>query len=111
MNPEFAIESVGYVSAIILNTSAIPQIIKTYKSRSAKDLSWGFFGALLTGLTLNVVYGALIDHPAIYIGSTVSLGLYGSIAVMKYRFTPKNDTSSAQQDRAPILLTSLSTVA
>jgi MtN3 and saliva related transmembrane protein len=108
MTTSFAIESVGYLSAIILNTSAVPQIIKTYKTKSANDLSWGFFGALISGLALNVTYGALIRHPAIYLGSTVSLGLYGSIAAMKYRYTPKNDVTITEQDRAPILLNPLS---
>lgn len=98
----YAIESIGYISAIILNTSAIPQIIKTYKTRSANDLSWGFFAALLTGLSLNVTYGALIGHPAIYVGSSISLALYGSIAGMKYTFAPKNDSSNAQQDSLPL---------
>ncbi len=99
---DYAIESIGYASAIILNTSAIPQIIKTYKTRSANDLSWGFFASLLTGLALNMTYGALIGHPAIYVGSSISLTLYGSIACMKYRFAPKNDSSTTQQDSLPL---------
>lgn len=100
---EVAIESIGYVSAAILNTSAIPQIIKTYRTRTAKDLSWGFFGALLTGLALNMTYGALIDHAAIYIGSGISLGLYGSVAYMKYYFEKNDRPTPSENVRAPIV--------
>lgn len=100
---DIAIESIGYISAAILNTSAIPQIIKTYRIRTAKDLSWGFFGALLSGLALNMSYGALIGHPAIYVGSGISLGLYGSIAYMKYYFEKNDALPSSENMRASIV--------
>lgn len=93
MDPH-AIEAVGYIGAAILNTSAVPQIYKCYKTKSAKDFSWGFFATLLTGMTLNFTYGLLLEHPAIYTGSGVSFVLYGTIAGMKYVYEhhPQSDT-------------------
>lgn len=85
MNPH-AIETLGYLSAAVLNTSAIPQLIKSYKTKSAKDFSWVFFGTLGSGFLLNITYGILIGHPAIYCGSSLSMLLYGSLACMKYQY-------------------------
>lgn len=92
MDPH-AIETLGYMGAAIINVSALPQIYKCYVTRSAKDFSWGFFSTLGVGMMLNFAYGIMIEHPAIYCGSSVSFVLYGSIAGMKYWFErPVHDT-------------------
>lgn len=95
MNPH-AIEAIGYVGAAILNTSAVPQIYKCYRTRSARDFSWAFFGSLLVGMTLNFTYGFLLHHPAIYTGSGISLMLYGTIAGMKYVYESADGKSPGQ---------------
>lgn len=85
MNPH-AIEVFGFVGSAVINASAIPQIFKSYRTKSAKDFSWLFFASLFSGMILNLTYGVLIHHPAIYIGSSASLILYGSIAGLKYYY-------------------------
>lgn len=108
MNPH-AIESIGYIGAIILNTSALPQIYKTYQTKTAKDLSWGFFGTLGVGFMFNITYGALIGHPAIYCGSSVSMLLYGTLAGMKYIYEKPTRDVLTEKDDAPLCVLPLST--
>lgn len=100
MDPH-ATETLGYIGAAILNTSAIPQIYKCYKTKSAKDLSWGFFATLGSGMIINFAYGILIDHPAIYCGSSISFVLYGTIAGMKYYFEHVENSASNESSPFP----------
>lgn len=46
-------QSIGWLGAFLFATCAVPQVIKTWKSKKAEDLSWlfllfWFFGEILT---------------------------------------------------------------
>ncbi|MEK6832560.1 MAG: PQ-loop repeat-containing protein [Nanoarchaeota archaeon] len=43
-------EILGWAGSLILALSAIPQCLKTYKTKSAKDLSWLFLQMWLIGV-------------------------------------------------------------
>jgi MtN3 and saliva related transmembrane protein len=53
------IEILGYISATITTIAFLPQIIKTLKTKSAKDVSMGMFVLFTVGVFLWVVYGFL----------------------------------------------------
>lgn len=106
MDPH-AIEVFGYIGAAILNTSAVPQIYKCYKTKSAKDFSWAFFGSLLLGMTFNFTYGVMLHHPAIYTGSGVSMILYGTIAGMKYVYESKPVACDNESENSKMLALSV----
>jgi len=46
----------GWIGALILAISGIPQVIHTWKRKSAKDLSWIFLGAWLIGCIFVLTY-------------------------------------------------------
>lgn len=85
MHPH-AIEALGFISGIILNSSAIPQIYKCYQTKSTRDLSWITFGVFFTGMSFNMIYGIMIHHPAVYIGATGAIIINGTLACMKYYY-------------------------
>ncbi|MCH8487942.1 MAG: hypothetical protein LAT75_13845, partial [Candidatus Cyclonatronum sp.] len=47
---------VGLLAATCTTISFLPQVIKTWKSKSAKDLSLGMFSIFATGVFLWLVY-------------------------------------------------------
>lgn len=78
---------IGPVASVVTVTSFIPQVIKAWKSRSAKDLSYGMVGLLLLSGGLWAAYGVIIsDTPVILTNIAVAaLNLAILTAKIKYR--------------------------
>ena len=58
----------GTISAIVF----LPQVIKTYRSKSAKDISVWMFSFATISVILWLIYGILINNgPVIYTNSCV----------------------------------------
>lgn len=51
------IEIVGYIAGFLVAVSLYPQVIKTWRTRSARDISIVWTVILMSGLSLWVVYG------------------------------------------------------
>lgn len=67
-----SVEWVGTLGALSSCSAILPQIYKSYKSGSTKDLSWSMFAMFYVGVILNTVFGFLIGHPAIYVAGIYS---------------------------------------
>ena len=55
------IQIVGLVAGIITSSAMLPQVIKIFKEKKAKDISLIMIIVLLIGLSLWVTYGFLRD--------------------------------------------------
>jgi MtN3 and saliva related transmembrane protein len=78
----------------ILGTSAgslttiafVPQVIKTWKSKSGGDISYGMFLLFSLGVVLWLCYGVAISAPPVIISNAVTLCLAVLILVLKFRY-------------------------
>jgi MtN3 and saliva related transmembrane protein len=61
-------------------------VIKTYKTRSAGDLSLPMFLLFTLGVFLWTVYGICLMKPAIIIANGLTLALAGTLLYAKFRF-------------------------
>ena len=84
----------GYFAGFLTTISFLPQVVKTWKSRSASDLSLGMFSVFSLGVTFWLVYGFLIREPPIIFWNTITLFLVLTILVMKNYIM--NDKSKIQ---------------
>ncbi len=50
---------IGLAAGICTTIAFLPQAVKTWKSKSAKDLSLGMYSILCTGILLWLIYGFL----------------------------------------------------
>jgi len=66
------IEVVGLAGVIIISCSGIPQLYKTIKTRSVKDLSSTFFLMLLVGIILLSIYSLSIGDIVYCVGNSIS---------------------------------------
>ena len=67
-------EIIGYVAGVIIIASWIPQIIKSFKTRSVNDLSILMIVLILTGTILWIIYGLLVkDIPIIAVNAVLVL--------------------------------------
>lgn len=80
------ISILGFCAGACTTIAFLPQVIKTYKSRSADDLSLGTFFMLTTGLSLWLVYGFLNDDKPIIFTNLITLLLAVSLLYMKFKF-------------------------
>jgi len=79
-------EYIGFAAAVCSTVAFLPQVIKTYRSRSAKDLSLGTFSILASGLLLWLIYGWLMQDMPIILANFLTLMLALSLLVMKFKF-------------------------
>jgi len=76
----------GLVAGTMTTIAFLPQLIHTWKTRSAKDVSLGMFLIFTTGVVLWVIYGLMIQSLPIIAANSVTLVLAGAILVLKVRY-------------------------
>ncbi|MDR0306045.1 MAG: SemiSWEET transporter [Chitinispirillales bacterium] len=86
MNDNALLELVGSIAGILTTVSLLPQVIKTYRSKSAKDLSLGMFLLFTLGVLMWLVYGIGIQKTPIIAANGVTLVLAGMLLAAKFRF-------------------------
>ena len=72
-------EIIGYLGGIFIMVSFIPQVIKSYKTRSVGDLSLWMIVATLVGTIFWVTYGYLIKGMPVLIMNII----FGIIVVFQ----------------------------
>ena len=77
-------ELLGFAAAGLGALSFLPQVIKIWKSRSAKDVSAGMYVIYTVSLILWLAYGIIINSPPIIIAQTTTLVFVSAILIMKY---------------------------
>lgn len=77
------IEWVGYLASILTTVSFVPQAYKTWKSRSAKDISLTMFLMMTVGVFLWLTYGVLRHDNPLIIGNVITFLLSGVILYYK----------------------------
>ena len=81
MNPEF----VGLAAGALTTVAFLPQVIRIFKTRTAKDISLSMYLIFCTGVCLWLAYGFLINSWAILIANSMAIVLSGIVLVMKVR--------------------------
>lgn len=89
MNPEI----LGFTSAAISSAAVVPQIVKSWKTGSSKDISTPMIVMTYISMGLGITYGFLIRHVAVYVGNSVTLLLFAVLHLVKVR----NARVSAQE--------------
>lgn len=76
----------GLVAGSFTTIAFLPQVIKTWKSRSAKDLSLGMFSLFCLGVLLWLIYGIQVKDIPVIIANMVTLLLASALLFFKLRF-------------------------
>jgi len=79
------IEYVGLVASTLATFAFLPQVVKTWRTRSANDFSLATLFLLEAGTGLWVVYGVWRDAPAIWLGNALTFALAGFILSVKIK--------------------------
>lgn len=76
----------GSLAGALTTIAFIPQVIKTWKTRSTHDISLIMFSLFSLGVLLWLLYGISLGALPIIIANSITLALAMSILVMKIRF-------------------------
>ena len=76
----------GIAAGTLTTIALLPQVVKTWRSKSAKDISTGMFSASCMGLLLWTFYGFSLNSMPIVIANIVSFTLAFTILVLKIRY-------------------------
>lgn len=79
-------ELLGYIAAFCTTVAFVPQVVKTYKSKSAASLSLGMFLFFTGGVVLWLIYGIMINEYPIIAANVVTLILAVTLIYFKLRY-------------------------
>ena len=77
---------IGLIAGVFTTLAFLPQVIKTWRTRSTEDLSAGTFTLFCTGVLLWLLYGILINDLPVILANSVTLLLVISMLVMIFVF-------------------------
>ena len=81
-----AIQLLGLLAGSLTTAAFLPQVFKTWKSRSAKDLSLGMFSLFCLGVAMWLVYGLMVNDIPVIAANLVTLLLASTLLFFKLRF-------------------------
>ena len=80
------IEILGLVAATLTTGAFVPQVYKTWKNKSVKDISLSMYTVLLMGLLLWIVYGFYINSLPIIAANIITATLSVLIVITKIEY-------------------------
>ena len=81
----FNAEIIGFIAGILVASSLIPQTIKSWRTKSTKDISITWMLINLSGQTLWIVYGFFINSISLIIMSSITLFFALSLLFLKIK--------------------------
>lgn len=77
---------IGAVATVLAIVSLVPQVVRTWRTRSAVDLSASWLTIAAVSMVLWIAYGTLLSAWAIVVANATTLFLVSLLMVMKLRF-------------------------
>lgn len=83
---DFMITAIGLLAGTLTTIAFLPQVIKTWKTKSTRDVSLEMFVIFCSGVFLWIVYGAFIGDLPIVAANIVTLSLASTILFFKLKY-------------------------
>jgi MtN3 and saliva related transmembrane protein len=80
------VEWLGVAAGILTTLSFVPQVLRTWRTKSAEDVSLAMLLAFNGGITLWLIYGILVDKPSIIFANGITLVLALTLLGMKLKY-------------------------
>lgn len=82
-------EIVGFIAGILVASSLLPQVVKSWKTKSTNDISLGWSITSLAGQFTWIVYGILITSYSLIIMSSITFVMALSVLYLKLKYGMK----------------------
>lgn len=80
----------GTVAGTLTTIAFVPQVLKTWRTRSGDDISTGMFLLFATGVLLWLLYGIALSATPIIIANSITLVLALTIILLKMRYQKRD---------------------
>jgi MtN3 and saliva related transmembrane protein len=80
------VTALGLLAGTLTTVAFLPQVIRTWKSKSAKDLSLVMLGTFTAGVLCWFIYGVMIGSLPIVIANSVTFVLAGINVILKLTY-------------------------
>jgi MtN3 and saliva related transmembrane protein len=80
------IEIVGLIAGVLTTIAYLPQVRKTWKTKSVKELSLTMYLVMFVGVMLWLTYGILIDSISIILANIVTGILTSLLIYLKLKY-------------------------
>ena len=80
------VDYVGYIAGLLVTFALVPQIMRVYKLKSAREISVIYNSSLLLGLILWLVYGLLLGLVPIIIWNIIGIVLAALLLLAKLKY-------------------------
>ena len=77
----------GSLAALLTTIAFLPQLIKTFQTKKADDVSFLMLILFITGLIFWIIYGILINSYPILIANILTLSFNLSILILKILYS------------------------
>lgn len=82
----YSIELLGFIAGGLVAISILPQLIKSWKTKSTNDLSISWMSINILGQVLWIVYGVYINSISLVIMSSLTLVFALSLVFLKLKY-------------------------
>lgn len=79
-------EIIGLLAGVCTTVALLPQIIKSYQTRSVKDFSWLYILIFGSGLIFWLIYGIYLNALPIILANSLTFIFLLCLVVMKIKF-------------------------
>jgi MtN3 and saliva related transmembrane protein len=79
-------EYLGIIAGLFTTFSTIPQIMRVYKLKSAREISLLFNTSMLLGIVIWLIYGIVLGLVSLIIWNSIGIALNGWLLFAKLKF-------------------------
>ena len=79
-------DMIGYIAATLTTISFVPQVLKTWRSKHAADVSLWMYCIFTSGIVMWLIYGIWAHAWPVAAANAVTLILSGMILTMKLKW-------------------------
>lgn len=87
MNIDY-IEIIGLIAAVLTTAAFLPQVYKTWNTKDVSSLSLPMFSMFFVGVVMWLIYGLLIESPAIILANTITV--FSSFLLVYFKIKYRN---------------------
>ncbi len=85
-----SIEILGYLSGTVISLSFIPQVVRVFRLKSAREISLPFTILMLCGVCGWLAYGILLGRPSMIWANSAGVALSTALLIGKFKYGRKN---------------------
>ncbi len=82
----FSAEYLGIVAGLLSTFALVPQIMRVYKLKSAREISFLFNTSMLLGIIIWLVYGIVLGLVSLMIWNSIGIVLNGWLLFAKLKY-------------------------